>query len=363
MLWFPSLYRQMSAEEDIMNGSVPVVVGEPLKLDPEMLAEPSMECIDESEEIPVPEGTKKDDEEEIDVVGLSDGDSNSRNKTQTPDEQKPDIEEADEDGQQSKKEKKTRSDRPKSRSVSPIPDFKPSADDPYDYDADEHYFDNKEMPLPFENMSEFETCFTMMPAGEKRFVLDHMMHAANVMFGEYRRLNGQLRALNARSGRINKQVQREAEVVACGSDPRLAPRSSKNLNTSVVEAVMELDEHDAERILSKKKLTPTMRALLRSQKDDIKPGKTFSVLDHMMHAANVMFGEYRRLNGQLRALNARSGRINKQVQREAEVVACGSDPRLAPRSSKNLNTSVVEAVMELDEHDAERILSKKKLTP
>ena len=68
----------------------------------------------------------------------------------------------------------------------------------------------------------------------------------------------------------------------------------------------------------------------------------------MIHAANVMIGEFRRLNGHLRALNARSGRIQKQVQREAEVVARGIDPRLAPRSSKNLNTSVAEAVIHLD---------------
>lgn len=114
------------------------------------------------------------------------------------------------------------------------------------------------------------------------------MHAANVMFGEYRRLNGQLRALNARSGRINKQVQREAEVVASGSDPRLAPRSSKNLVTSVVDAVIHLDEEEAERILTKKKITPTMRALLKARRDD-KRSITVNFFNHVKKIEFLFF--------------------------------------------------------------------------
>ena len=102
-----------------------------------------------------------------------------------------------------------------------------------------------------------------------------MIHAANVMIGEFRRLNGHLRALNARSGRIQKQVQRETEVMARGIDPRLAPRSSKNLNTSVAEAVIHLDEFKAEKILSRKKVTPTMRALLKQQREEMKTSEVY----------------------------------------------------------------------------------------
>ncbi|KAE9551402.1 hypothetical protein FO519_005382 [Halicephalobus sp. NKZ332] len=211
--------------------------------------------------------TQVNEDEEIDVVGVSDRESGSP---------KDHIDAAksenamDEPEVVEKRKRRPRGSKPKSRSLSPVPDFAPVPGDDYDYAGDEHYFDSKVIPLPFENMSEFESCFTLMPPGEKRFVLDHMIHGANVMFGEFRRLNGHLRALNARSGRINKQVQREAEVAASGSDPRLAPRSSKNLDTSVVEAVMELDEADAERILSKKKVTPTMRALLKQQREEKK---------------------------------------------------------------------------------------------
>lgn len=68
-----------------------------------------------------------------------------------------------------RRRRKSAIDIPKSRSISPVPEFNPSPDDPYDYDADEHYFDNKEIELPFENMEQFSECFTVMPPGEKRF--------------------------------------------------------------------------------------------------------------------------------------------------------------------------------------------------
>jgi len=213
---------------------------------------------------------QNNEDEEIDVVGVSDRESGSPKDTMDPNKSENVL---DEPEVIEKRKRRPRGSKPKSRSLSPVPDFAPPPGDDYDYDGDEHYFDSKAIPLPFENMTEFESCFTLMPPGEKRFVLDHMIHGANVMFGEFRRLNGHLRALNARSGRINKQVQREAEVAASGSDPRLAPRSSKNLDTSVVEAVMELDEADAERILSKKKVTPTMRALLKQQREERKHQK------------------------------------------------------------------------------------------
>ena len=68
-----------------------------------------------------------------------------------------------------KRKRRPRGSKPKSRSLSPVPDFAPPPGDDYDYDGDEHYFDSKVIPLPFENMTEFESCFTLMPPGEKRF--------------------------------------------------------------------------------------------------------------------------------------------------------------------------------------------------
>ena len=67
------------------------------------------------------------------------------------------------------KGKRSHGERIRCRTLSPLPDFSPDPLDDYDYDGDEHYFDNKDIPKPFEDMSEFESCFTLMPPGEKRF--------------------------------------------------------------------------------------------------------------------------------------------------------------------------------------------------
>uniref|UniRef100_A0A914YMW1 Uncharacterized protein n=1 Tax=Panagrolaimus superbus TaxID=310955 RepID=A0A914YMW1_9BILA len=99
----------------------------------------------------------------------------------------------------------------------------------YNYMDDELFFKKEEIPLPFEDVRLYEHGLEQRPLGEQRYVVDAIANAFNVLQHEARRIQGQLRALNARSGRIRKQIDREEEAIARGEDPTEVPRSSKGL--------------------------------------------------------------------------------------------------------------------------------------
>jgi hypothetical protein len=99
----------------------------------------------------------------------------------------------------------------------------------YNYMDDEVFFKREEIPLPFEDVRLYEEGLEMRPLGEQRYVVDAIVTSFNILQQEARRIQGQLRALNARSGRIRKQIDREEEAIARGEDPTEVPRSSKGL--------------------------------------------------------------------------------------------------------------------------------------
>jgi hypothetical protein len=99
----------------------------------------------------------------------------------------------------------------------------------YNYAEDETFFKKEEIPLPFEDVRPYEEGLEMRPLGEQRYVVDAMANAFQVLQQETKRIQGHLRALNARAGRIRKQLDREEEAIAHGEDPTNVPRSSKGL--------------------------------------------------------------------------------------------------------------------------------------
>uniref|UniRef100_A0AC34FWA3 Uncharacterized protein n=1 Tax=Panagrolaimus sp. ES5 TaxID=591445 RepID=A0AC34FWA3_9BILA len=109
----------------------------------------------------------------------------------------------------------------------------------YNYMEDELFFKKEEIPLPFEDVRLYEhgleqrplgeQRYEQRPLGEQRYVVDAIANAFAILQQEARKIQGQLRALNARSGRIRKQIDREEEAIARGEDPTEVPRSSKGL--------------------------------------------------------------------------------------------------------------------------------------
>lgn len=64
--------------------------------------------------------------------------------------------------------------------------------------------------------------------------------------------------------------------------------------------------------------------------------RSVSVVEAIEKCFQVLQSEAKRVQGHLRALNARAGRIRKQIDREEEAIARGEDPTEVPMSSKGL---------------------------
>uniref|UniRef100_A0A7E4ZRD1 Glutamic acid-rich protein n=1 Tax=Panagrellus redivivus TaxID=6233 RepID=A0A7E4ZRD1_PANRE len=115
---------------------------------------------------------------------------------------------------------------------------KPSTDpnvDNYDYEEDEALYTVENFVLPFDNMLTFESVINTLSLGEKRYIVDYIKTSYETMQAEARRFKGQMRAINARSGRLRMQIKREENAQKSGIDPDKVPRSSKGIGKKFTE--------------------------------------------------------------------------------------------------------------------------------